>query len=140
MRIEDKDVYEIIETRLNVAESQIDALFEKNKFLKQVIAMDIIDLIIFFEEYGLTEEEIAKISIENPYFLTESFERIKYIEKYLNLVDITDIKWMAIHHPISMSQNPMDIKNFIENNIKDGKTNQEIKDILMNDFEKYFTL
>ena len=102
--------------------------------------MDIIDLIIFFEEYGLTEEEIAKISIENPYFLTESFERIKYIEKYLNLVDITDIKWMAIHHPISMSQNPMDIKNFIENNIKDGKTNQEIKDILMNDFEKYFTL
>ncbi len=140
MRIEDKDVYEIIEKRLNLAESQIDALFEKNKFLKQVIAMDIIDLIIFFEEYGLTEEEIAKISIENPYFLTESFERIKYIEKYLNLVDITDIKWMAIHHPISMSQNPMDIKNFIENNIKDGKTNQEIKDILMNDFEKYFTL
>ena len=140
MRIEDKDVYEIIEKRLNLAESQIDALFEKNKFLKQVIAMDIIDLIIFFEENGLTEEEIAKISIENPYFLTESFERIKYIEKYLNLVDITDIKWMAIHHPISMSQNPMDIKNFIENNIKDGKTNQEIKDILMNDFEKYFTL
>lgn len=140
MRIEDKDVYEIIEKRLNLAESQIDVLFEKNKFLKQVIAMDIIDLIIFFEEYGLTEEEIAKISIENPYFLTESFERIKYIEKYLNLVDITDIKWMAIHHPISMSQNPMDIKNFIENNIKDGKTNQEIKDILMNDFEKYFTL
>ena len=140
MRIEDKDVYEIIEKRLNLAESQIDALFEKNKFLKQVIAMDIIDLIIFFEEYGLTEEEIAKISIENPYFLTESFERIKYIEKYLNLVDITDIKWMAIHHPISMSQNPMDIKNYIENNIKDGKTNQEIKDILMNDFEKYFTL
>ena len=140
MRIEDKDVYEIIEKRLNLAESQIDALFEKNKFLKQVIAMDIIDLIIFFEDYGLTEEERAKISIENPYFLTESFERIKYIEKYLNLVDIKDIKWMAIHHPISMSQNPMDIKNFIENNIKDGKTNQEIKDILMNDFEKYFTL
>ena len=85
MRIEDKDVYEIIEKRLNLAESQIDVLFEKNKFLKQVIAMDIIDLIIFFEEYGLTEEEIAKISIENPYFLTESFERIKYIEKYLKI-------------------------------------------------------
>ena len=32
MRIEDKDVYEIIEKRLNLAESQIDALFEKNKF------------------------------------------------------------------------------------------------------------
>lgn len=140
MRIEDKDVYEIIEKRLNLAESQIDVLFEKNKFLKQVIAMDIIDLIIFFEEYGLTEEEIAKISIENPYFLTESFERIKYIEKYLNLVDITDIKWMAIHHPISMSQNPIDIKNFIEENRKQGKTDEEIKAILMNDFEKYFTL
>ena len=34
MRIEDKDVYEIIEKRLNLAESQIDALFEKNKFKK----------------------------------------------------------------------------------------------------------
>ena len=140
MRAEDKDVYEIIERRLKLTEEQIDGLFEKNKYLKQILEIDIVDLIIFFEEYGLTEEEMAKIALENPYFLTESFERIRYIEEYLKMVDITDIRWMAIRHPISMSQNPMDIKDFIEENRKNGKTDEEIKALLMNDFEKFFVL
>ena len=140
MRAEDKDVYEIIERRLKLTEEQIDGLFEKNKYLKQILEIDIVDLIIFFEEYGLTEEEMAKIALENPYFLTESFERIRYIEEYLKMVDITDIRWMAIRHPISMSQNPMDIKDFIEENRKNGKTDEEIKALLMNDFEKFFVV
>ena len=140
MRAEDKDVYEIIEKRLKLTEKQIDEMFAKNNFLKQVMAIDIINLIIFFEGYGITEEEMTKIAIENPYFLTESFERVKYIEKFLKMVDITDIRWMAVNHPISMSQNPIDIKNFIEEKRVEGKKDDEIKEILMNDFEKYFTL
>ena len=83
---------------------------------------------------------MSKIAIENPYFLTENFERIRYIEKFLRMVDITDIRWMAVNHPISMSQNPIDIKNCIEEKRADGKKDDERKEILMNDFEKYFTL
>ena len=140
MRAEDKDVYEIIEKRLKLSEKQIDEMFAKNNFLKQVMAIDIINLIIFFEGYGITEEEMSEIAIKNPYFLTESFERIRYIEKYLKMIDITQIRWMAVNHPISMSQNPIDIKNFIEEKRADGKKDEEIKKILMNDFEKYFTI
>lgn len=140
MRLEDKDVYEIIEARLKLTEEQIDYLFEKNRFLKQVLSIDIVDLIIFFEDYGITEEEMAKIAMANPYFLTESFERIRYIEEFLKMVGITDIRYMAVNHPTSMSLNPIKIKNFIEENRQAGKTDEEIKKMLMNDFEKYFTL
>lgn len=140
MRVEDKDVYQVIKDKLNLTEKQIDELFEKNKFLRQVMTIDIIQLIMFFKEYGITEEEMSKIAMENPYFLTESFERIRYIEKFLKMVNITDIRWMAVNHPISMSQNPIDIKNFIEENRKNGKSDAMIKDMLTNDFEKYFTL
>ncbi len=140
MRIEDRDVYEMIEERLKLTEEQIDSLFEENRFLKQVMAIDILDLIMFFEDYGITREEMAKIAMANPFFLTESFERIRYIEEFLKMVNITDIRWMAVNHPISMSQNPIDIKDFIEENRKKGKTDEEIKEMLMNDFEKYFTL
>lgn len=140
MRIEDKDVYEIIEKSLKLSEEQIDELFEKNKFLKQIMAIDIIQLVLFFEKYGITKEEMAKIALENPFFLTENFERIRYIEKYLKIVGIVDIRWMTINHPICISQNPNDIKEFIEINRKNGKTDEEIKEILMFDFEKYFTI
>lgn len=76
----------------------------------------------------------------NPWFLTESFERIRYIEKFLKMVNVTDIRWMAVNHPISMSQNPIDIEDFIKEHREAGKSDEEIKAMLMNDFEKYFTL
>ena len=118
----------------------IEELYENLGIIERENFQRIVNLLLgkTFIVYNIYDEN-KKTSVFNPdyRFVEKNFE---LFEKYLNLVDITDIKWMAIHHPISMSQNPMDIKNFIENNIKDGKTNQEIKDILMNDFEKYFTL
>lgn len=140
MRIEDRSVYEIIESELGLTEEEIDELFKQNKFLSYIISADIMQLIKFFEQFGITKEEMKEISIKNPYFLTENFERVRYIEDYLKMVDITDIRSMAVNHPISISQNPIDIKNFIEDNRKQGKKDEEIKEMLMKDFEKYFTL
>ena len=101
MRDLDKDVYQVI-SKLGLEEKEIDELFEKNKFLSKVMGRDVLQVIHFFEKYGLTREEIGKIAIKNPWLLTESFERVRYIEEYLNLVDITDMRQMAIKHPMSM--------------------------------------
>lgn len=138
MRENNEDIYEVIENKLGLTESQIDTLFEQNKFLNNVIVGDILQEIRFFEGFGITREELAKISLKNPWILTESFERVRYIEKFLKLVDITDIKRMAVNHPILMSVNPITIKEFIEKNRNDGKTDEDIRNLIMNDFEKYF--
>jgi len=138
MKVNDKDIYEIIEDKLGLTESQIDVLFEKNKFLEKVISGDILQVIRFFEGFGITREELSQIALKNAWILTESFERVRYIEKFLKMVDITDIRWMAVNHPISMSVNPITIKEFIEKNRAEGKSDEEIRNLIMNDFEKYF--
>ena len=83
-------------------------------------------------------EELSQIALKNEWILTESFERVRYIQKFLGMVDITDIRWMAVNHPISMSVNPITIKDFIEQNRAEGKSDEEIRNLIMNDFEKYF--
>lgn len=138
MKENNKDIYEVIEKELGLTESQIDTLFEKNNFLNYVIKGDILQVIRFFESFGITREELAQIALKNQWILTESFERVTYIQKFLAIVEITDIRWMAINHPISMSVNPITIKNFIEENREKGKTDEEIRNLIKNDFEKYF--
>ena len=138
MKENNKDIYEIIENKLGLTESQIDTLFEKNKFLEMVIPGDILQVIRFFEGFGITREELSQIALKNEWILTESFERVRYIQKFLGMVDITDIRWMAVNHPISMSVNPITIKDFIEQNRAEGKSDKEIRNLIMNDFEKYF--
>ena len=135
-----KDIYEVIKKNLKLNEEQIYKLFEENNYLNQIIPADILQIIQFFEQFGISKEEMAEISLKNPYILTESLERIRYIEKYFKLINIEDLRWMAVHHPISMSQDPYDIKSFIEENESQGKTKEEIRKMLMDDFEKYFTL
>lgn len=138
MRSEDRKIYEIIEKEMKLSEKEIDEIFEKNKYLKVIIPLDLVQLMIFFEKYGITREEMGQIAKKNPYFLTESFERIRYIEKFLNLVGITDIRWMAVNHPTSMSINPIKIKDFINKNRAENKSDEEIKKMIMDDYEKYF--
>ena len=91
MKENNKDIYEIIENKLGLTESQIDTLFEKNKFLEMVIPGDILQVIRFFEGFGITREELSQIALKNEWILTESFERVRYIQKFLEMVDIKDI-------------------------------------------------
>lgn len=140
MKSEDKKVYEIIEKNLNLTEQQLDEMFETNKYLSQIMPQDILQQIMFYEKLGINKENIAKVALQNPWFLTESFERIRYIQSYLAIVGITDLNWMAINHPISLSVNPITIKDFIEDKRLQGKTDEQIKEDIMNNFEQYFSL
>ena len=72
--------------------------------------------------------------------LTESFERIKYLKEFYGLVDLIEYRELLIKQPIAMSINPIEVKELIEKFQTDGKTNEEIKNILINDFTKYITL
>lgn len=139
MKYEDKDVYEEL-YKIGLKEDEINKQFEINKDLKVILGTDIIQEIKFLKKYGLTETEIAEISKENPWILTEDFTRMRYLERYYKELGIEQIGKLLKKQPISMSVNPKEVKDFIDKLINEGKSKEEIKEILFNEFEKYFKL
>jgi len=72
--------------------------------------------------------------------LTESFERINYLKKFYKLAELTDYKELLIKQPTAMSVNPIEVKELIEKLQQEGKTNEEIRNILINNFTEYISL
>ena len=139
MRYEDRDVYEEL-LKIGLTEEEIDKQFEINVDLKVVLGTDIKQEIEFLKQYNLTEEDIAEISRKNPWILTEDFQRIRFLEKYYGEVDIKDLGELFKKKSISMSVNPKEVKDFIDKLTEEGKSKEEVRHILFNDFEKYFKL
>ena len=134
------EIYELLNKKLKLNKEEIDKVVETNIYLKKVIAPDVYQVIKKFEEFGLEDSEIAEIAKQNPWMLTESFERIKYLKEFYGLADLTEYRELLIKQPIAMSVNPIKVKELIEVFQKEGKTNEEIKNILINDFTKYISL
>lgn len=139
MRYEDRDVYEEL-LKIGLTEEEIDKQFEINVDLKVVLGTDIKQEIEFLKQYNLTEEDIAEISRKNPWILTEDFQRIRFLEKYYGEVDIKDLGELFKKQSISMSVNPKEVKDFIDKLTEEVKSKEEVRNILFNDFEKYFKL
>lgn len=139
MRYEDRDVYEEL-LKIGLTEEEIDKQFEINVDLKVVLGADIKQEIEFLKQYNLTEEDIAEISRKNPWILTEDFQRIRFLEKYYGEVDIKDLGELFKKQSISMSVNPKEVKDFIDKLTEEGKSKEKVRNILFNDFEKYFKL
>ena len=133
------DVYKVL-YKLGLNEDEAKKTFDTNTYLSKVLYTDVIDVIRKFMKYGLTDKEIAEIAKQNPWMLTESFERMRYLEEYYKLVDITDYRELLIKQPIAMSINPKELKDLIEKLKAEGKSNEEIKEMLINDFIKYLSL
>ena len=135
-----EEIYDLLDKKLNLSKEEIDKAVETNIYLKKVIAPDVYQVIKKFEEIGLEDKEIAKIAKQNPWMLTESFERINYLKKFYKLAELTEYKELLIKQPIAMSVNPIEVKELIEKLQKRGKTNEEIRNILINNFTEHISL
>ena len=135
-----EEIYDLLNKKLNLSKEEIDKAVETNVYLKKVIAPDVFKVIKKFEEFGLEGKEISEIAKQNPWMLTESFERINYLKKYYKLVELTDYKELLKKQPISMSVNPIEVKELIEQLQQEGKTNEEIRNILINNFTEHISL
>lgn len=135
-----EEIYDLLDKKLNLSKEEIDQAVETNIYLKKVIAPDVYQVIKKFESFGLEDSEIAQIAKRNPWMLTESFERIKYLKEFYGLVDLTEYKELLIKQPIAMSVNPIEVKELIEKLQKQGKTNEEIRNILINNFTEHISL
>ena len=135
-----EEIYELLNKKLDLSKEEIDKAVETNIYLKKVIAPDVFQVIKKFEEFGLEDKEIAEIAKQNPWMLTESFERINYLKKFYKLAELTDYKELLIKQPIAMSVNPIEVKELIEKFQQQGKTNEEIRNILINNFTEHISL
>ena len=135
--MENKDVYEVLEN-LGMTVEEIEKAFEVNKNLGRVIGKDVKQMIDFYKTYGLNDEEIVEIENKNPYFLTESFARIRFLEEDYKRIGIEDLSKLLIKHPSAMSINPQDLYNYINSNLEKGKTKEEIKEDIMEKYESIF--
>lgn len=135
-----EEIYDLLNKKLDLSKEEIDKAVETNIYLKKVIAPDVFQVIKKFEEFGLEDKEIAEIAKQNPWMLTESFERINYLKKFYKLAELTDYKELLIKQPIAMSVNPIEVKELIEKFQQQGKTNEEIRNILINNFTEHISL
>jgi len=135
-----EEIYDLLNKKLNLSKEEIDKAVETNIYLKKVIAPDVFQVIKKFEEFGLEDKDIAEIAKQNPWMLTESFERINYLKKFYKLAELTDYKELLIKQPIAMSVNPIEVKGLIEKLQEQGKTNKEIRNILINNFTEHISL
>ena len=135
-----EEIYELLYNKLGLNKEEINQIIQVNTYLKKVIASDVLEVINVFQDFGLKDIEIAEIAKQNPWMLTESFERISYLKKFYNLVDLTDYRELLIKQPIAMSVNPIEVKELIEKLQQQGKTNEEIRNILINNFTEYILL
>ena len=135
-----EEIYDLLNKKLNLSKEEIDKAVETNIYLKKVIAPDVFQVIKKFEEFGLEDKEIAEIAKQNPWMLTESFERINYLKKFYKLAELTDYKELLIKQPLAMSVNPIEVKKLIEKLQEQGKTNEVIRNILINNFTEHISL
>ena len=133
------DVYQVL-YKIGLNEDEIKELFQKNIDLSTVLDEDVTQMIEFYKTYGLSEQEIADIERKNPWFLTESFARIRYLEEDYKRVGIEEIGELLRKHPIAMSINPMHLYDMINKNLGEGREINEIKEMIVKDYEKYFSI
>lgn len=127
---------------LGLEDNEIQEIYKVNVYLSKVLASDVLQLLKYFEEQGLSVEEIMEVSIKNPWALTESFERLRWLEKYYSSIGIEDEKYkeLIIKYPISVSLNPADVKDKINELEAEGMTKEEIKEKFFAEFDNYFEL
>ena len=134
----DKVYLKLIE--IGFTDEQIQEMVKENVFLTKVISSDIEQEIKFLKQYELTNYDIVNISIVNPWILTESFERMRMLEKQYKLVGIDEFKKLLLKQPIAMSLDPLELKNYISKQKEENRSNEEIREELYNNLSNIFSL
>jgi len=128
--------------KVGFSEEEIKKIREVNENLQYVLVSDVLQLLKYLEKIGLKLPEMVAMANKNPWVLTESFERIDYLEKYYKMIGIEgdSYKELLIKYPIAISQNPAEVKQEIERQIENGRTAQEIQEDFFANFGKYFSI
>lgn len=134
-------VNELLE-KLGFTTEEIELLHKENSDLKHVLAVDVLQILKYLEKQGLKVSEMINMALANPWVLVESFERIDYLEKYYKMIGIEGgiYKELLIKWPISISLNPIRVKQEIERQREIGRDDEQIREDFFVNFDKYFSI
>ena len=127
------DVY-ILLYKLGLKDAEIQEINKVNVNLAKVLDIDVLQLLKYLEAQGLNIDEIIDVSKRNPWILTESFERLNWLEEHYKSIGIEKEKYkdLIIKYPIALSLNPMNVKLKIQELNEEGFSKEEIQ-------EKFFS-
>ena len=128
--------------KLGFTTDEIETLHKEHPDLKHVLAVDVLQILKYLEKQGLKVIEIINMALANPWVLVESFERIDYLEKYYKMIGIEGemYKELLIKWPISISLNPIHVKQEIERQREIGRNDIQIREDFFANFDKYFSI
>lgn len=134
-------VYKLL-YNLGLDDEEIQNINNENINLSKVLDVDVLQLLEYLEEQGLNIDEIMQVSIKNPWVLTESFERLRWLEKAYKSIGIFEEKYkeLIIKYPICVSLNPIDVEKKIEELKLNNLTNEKIREKFLNEFDSFFKL
>lgn len=125
---------------LDLSENTIKAMYEMNPDIKDLTDLDVIKKIELLRQIGCKDNEIRNIISSNSIYLTSEDDDILLLIITLKKLGFTCINILLDSNPYVLNLEPFEIKNYIDNRIKNGETLEDIVDnlesepYLFNDF------
>lgn len=125
---------------IGLTDENITKIIDENHFVTKIIESDLISQIKFLYGYNLTNKDIVEIANKNPWILTESFERMRMLEKNYNNIGIKDMKELLLKQPNALSLNPLDVNNLIQKLKDENNSTEDIKEMILEKLDKYLSI
>lgn len=122
----------VILSNLGLTEEEILQIFETCKNLKNIPEEDLIINIEILKQIGCKEKHIRNILITNPDYLLKDKEDIILLINKLNQLNITHLYLLINSNPFLLTLEPFELEEFISQKQKEGKTLEDIKNLIEN--------
>jgi hypothetical protein len=115
---------------LDLSENTIKTMYEINPNIKDLTDLDIIKKIELLRQIGCKDNEIRNIISSNSIYLTSEDNDILSLIITLKKLGFTCINILLDSNPYILNLNPFEIKNYIDNRIKNGENLEDVVDNL----------
>lgn len=116
-------------------EDEFLELLKINPDIKNVDEEDIVALISILKSIDLQAEQIRKVIIANPFYLTRTPNDIERLFEIFKSLDVTYLDSILLNCSWLLDKDSFEIEDYIENKINSGLEMEETIEILLSDVE-----
>lgn len=140
-RSSSQEMREHLKLSFGFTDEEIEKMFKVNSnFLRYDIGD--IDQVYFqlTRRFPLSKADVKKIASENAWLLTEDLLRFVFLKKHYRSIGLDRNPVFFRNHPTALSINPKNAENLITKFRSEGRTDEEIRNIFLAEFETYFSI
>lgn len=116
-------------------EDEFLELLKINPDIKNADEEDIVALISILKSIDLQAEQIRKVIIANPFYLTRTPNDIEKLFEAFKSLDVTYLDSILLNCPWLLDKDSFEIEDYIENKINSGLEMEEAMETLLSDVE-----